>query len=71
VKAISNAAIDFLSVKPHVGFALVGGGFLSGVMTLLQILTPILGFLGAAIGFAAGIYTFLSARRNWKQGKDK
>jgi len=66
VKILSTALFNLVYDKPHVGFGLIGGGALAGLLTLLQVLTPIIGFVAAVIGLIAGIYTLKSARRKWK-----
>jgi hypothetical protein len=51
--------IALISGKPFVGYFGAAFGFLSGILTILKILTPILGFAGAAFGAAAGLITLL------------
>lgn len=66
-----NALFNLIAEKPYIGFSLTGAGFLSGLLTLLKVLTPILGFVGAALGVAAGVFTLLIKYREWKQGRLK
>jgi hypothetical protein len=57
------------AAKPHLGFVLSGAGFISGVLTWLQVITPVIGFIGALLGAGAGLITLLIKWREWRQGK--
>ena len=54
--------------KPVVGYVGAGFGALSGLLTLLKVLTPLLGFAGAVFGAAAGLLTLLI---KWREYKDR
>lgn len=59
--------IALITARPFVGYAGALVGFLSGLLTVLKVLTPILGFAGAAFGAAAGFITLLLKLREWKE----
>jgi hypothetical protein len=63
--------VNLITARPHVGFLLTAVAPLSGILTFLKVLTPILGFAGAALGVAAGIITLLIKIREYKQSKQK
>ena len=60
--------LALIESKPIVGYAGAGLGALSGLLTILKVLTPILGFAGATFGAAAGFLTLLIKLREWKSG---
>ncbi len=61
--------LHLISQKPVFGYLFAAGGFFSGLLTWLQILTPAIGFIGACLGALAGFYTLLIKVREWKRGK--
>ncbi len=60
--------LDFLSTKPiwSASFA-VGTGVASGILTLLQVLTPIIGFSAALLGLGVALLTFLIKLREYRE----
>lgn len=48
---------------------MTGGGAVSGFLTMIKVLTPILGFLGALLGFTAGIITLIVKLRELRASK--
>lgn len=55
--------------KPLFATTAIGGGFISGLLTWLQVITPVIGFLGAVLGLTAGIITVMIKWREWTRGK--
>lgn len=49
--------VSLIQNKPFVGYISAGIGGLSGLLTILKVLTPVLGFAGALFGAAAGAIT--------------
>lgn len=60
---------NLITAKPQVGFALAGSGAVAGLLTFLQVMTPILGFGAALVGFIAGFFTMRSAILKWRHDK--
>jgi hypothetical protein len=58
-----------IAEKPLIGFGLAGGGAVSGLLTWIGILGPIVGFVGAVIGLIAGIITLRIKLREWRDGR--
>lgn len=58
-----------LSDKPYIGVLAGMTSLLSAILAWLQVITVVFGFLGAVFGAAAGFYTFLIKRKEWKNGK--
>lgn len=61
--------IRLIESKPIVGYLFTGAGFISGILTLIHLLTPIIGFGAAVFGLVAGYYHFKNQRREWQTGK--
>lgn len=62
--------MNLLAHRPSLGYGLAAAGFASGVLTWVKILTPILGFAGAAFGCAAGFLTLLIKWREYRNKPD-
>lgn len=59
--------LDFLATKPiFAGSFAVIAGTTSAILTLLQVLTPIIGFLAAVLGLGVGLLTFLIKWREYR-----
>lgn len=59
----------FFERNPHIGIFASAAGFTASLLSLVKILSVLLGFGGAIFGFAAGYYTMRSARRKWLKQK--
>lgn len=57
---------NLLSDKPHIGIIAAMTGATSALLSWLHVITIVFGLLGAIFGAAAGLYTFLIKRREWK-----
>lgn len=58
---------QLIAEKPHLGILFSGAGFVSGVLSWLHIITPFIGFFGAAFGMVAGFLSLLIKWREWKK----
>lgn len=58
-----------IQARPFVGFLSILGGVTSTVLTLIHVLTPILGFAGALFGAVAGYFTLVIKYREYKHSK--
>lgn len=64
--------ITLIANKPFIGYLGIGVGFTSGLLTIVKVLTPILGFGGALFGFVAGgITLWLKIKELRKAEKDE
>ena len=63
--------LTLIENKPIVGYLGAGLGFTSALLSVFKVLTPILGFAGAAFGAAAGFLTLLIKWREYKALKNK
>lgn len=61
--------VAFLTDKPHIGILFSMGGLGTSILSWLHVISIIFGALGALIGFAAGLITFMIKYREWKRGK--
>lgn len=57
----------WVETKPYIGIIASISGFGASVLSILQYLSVILGFMGALLGLAAGYYTWQIKRDHWKQ----
>jgi len=58
--------------KPMFGLTITSGGAISGLLTWIGVLTPIIGFICAVVGLIAGVVTLLIKLREWRNlNKDK
>lgn len=58
-----------IEARPVIGYLSAAGGFVSWLLTLIHVLTPILGFAGALFGAIAGFITLLIKWREFKNTK--
>ena len=61
---------EWIERRPLIGILASFAGFGTSLLSFLHVATVILGFAGAALGFVAGIYTFLIKRAHWHRIKD-
>lgn len=59
----------FLERNPHLGIFASVAGFTTMLLSLVKVLSVLLGFGGAVFGFIAGYYTMRSAHRKWTKQK--
>ncbi len=59
----------FIDRHPHWGFFATATGAVSSLLSIVNVLSVILGVGAATFGFIAGFYTMRSARRNWLRQK--
>ena len=69
VEASKGPVQRFLERNPHLGIFASVAGFTTMLLSLVKVLSVILGFGGAVFGFVAGYYTMRSAHRKWKRQK--
>jgi hypothetical protein len=60
---------NLLSDKPHIGIIASMSGATAALLSWLHVVTIVFGLVGAFFGAAAGLYTFLIKRREWKNSK--
>lgn len=69
VEPMKGPVQRFLERNPHIGIFASAAGFGTMLLSLVKVISVILGFGGAIFGFIAGYYTMRSAHRSWKRQK--
>lgn len=62
---------SLLSDKPHIGILASMTGLFTAILSSLHIITIVFGLLGAIFGAAAGFYTFLIKKKEWRDASHK
>jgi len=57
--------------KPMFGLTITSGGAISGLLTWIGVLTPIIGFICAVVGLIAGVVTLMIKIKEWRDLNDK
>jgi hypothetical protein len=60
---------NIFAAKPYLGMSAAGGGGLAGLLTWLNYISPVIGFLAALFGMLAGLFTLLIKIREWNKGR--
>jgi hypothetical protein len=60
---------NLLSDKPHLGILASMAGFSTAMLTWFHVITVAFGLVGAFFGAAAGFYTFLIKRKEWRTAR--
>ena len=59
-------ALTNITNKPMLSFFITQGSFAAGLLTWLQVLTPILGFISVIFGVVVGYFSMRTAYLKWK-----
>ena len=51
---------------PHVGIFASLTGFVASLLSIINVLTPVIGFIAACFGAVAGYYSMRCLHRKWK-----
>lgn len=56
---------------PHVGIFASITGFVASLLSIVNVLTPVIGFIAACFGAVAGYYSMRCLHRKWKNKRDE
>lgn len=66
-----KALMAVIESKPIVGYVLAGQGGVAGLMVMLKMLTPVIGFFSAVLGLAAAVITVIIKVKELKDKNKK
>jgi hypothetical protein len=66
----NTTLISILANKPWISVAVTQSAFVTSLLTLIGVLTPIVGFIAACIGLIIGYYSLRIQYRKWKELKN-